>query len=288
MEHRRRISVRAHDDGVDSWEVSEAEPAAALRGQVDRYSFYREETRSFTSRRELAATCGVLIYALADPVEIVGADGRSLVVKAGEAFAGGIADSTSLSRNLGPQAGVHVFLPLQSLAAVVGAPLAEIANCVAPLRDLIGPAADDLGGRLGESRDAETCFRHLDDFLPVRFARAPAQDRTVDFAMRRLGRAAAPASSEVARDIGWSRNHLARRFRAATGFSPDRFRRLARFERFTEAIRRRPDDSLAGLAAETGFVDQAHLARDVRDFAGITPGELRDRLIPAGGGVRHE
>jgi transcriptional regulator GlxA family with amidase domain len=92
----------------------------------------------------------------------------------------------------------------------------------------------------------------------------------------------------VARDIGWSRKHFGRRFRAAIGFSPDRFRRLARFERFTAALSRAPDDSLAGLATQIGYVDQAHLARDVRDFAAMTPGELRSRLIPGGGGIRHE
>jgi len=288
MEIRRRISARSHDDGIDRWEIVEAEPAPALRGRVDRYSDYREETRSFTTRRELAATCGVLIYALGDPLEIVGADGRSVVVKAGEAFAGGIADGTSLSRNLGPQAGIHVFLPLQSLAAVVGAPLAEIANQVAPLRDLIGPAADDLGGRLCEAQAGEDRFRQLDRFLLGRFAREPERDRTIDFAMTRLARVSGQATSEVAREIGWSRRHLARRFRAAIGLSPDRFRRLARFERFTAAIVRSPDDSLAGLAAECGYVDQPHLTRDVRDFAGMTPGALRARLIPAGGGVRHD
>jgi AraC-like DNA-binding protein len=288
MEIRRRMSVRTHDDGVDRWEMIEVEPAPSLRGRVDSYCDYREETRSFASRRELAATSGVLIYALGDPLEIIGADGRSLVVEAGQAFAGGIADATSVSRNLGPQAGVHVYLSLQNLAAVVGAPLAEIANRVAPLRDLIGAPADDLGGRLCEAATAEARFCHLDDFLAARFARDPASDRPVEFAMRRLARAAGPATSEVAREIGWSRKHLARRFRAEIGFSPDRFRRLARFERFTAAIARKPDDSLAGLATGCGYVDQAHLNRDVRDFAGITPGELRARLLPGGGGVRHD
>jgi AraC-like DNA-binding protein len=288
MEIRRRLSVRSHDDGVDRWEMIEVEPAPRLRGHVDSYCDYREETRSFASRRELAATCGVLIYALRDPLEIIGADGESLTVEAGEAFAGGIADATSVSRNLGPQAGVHVFLNLQNLAVVVGAPLAEIANRVAPLRDLIGAAAADLGGRLCEAETAEARFRHLDDFLAARFARDTAPDRPVEFAMRRLARAGGPATSEVAREIGWSRKHLARRFRAETGFSPDRFRRLARFERFTEAIQRAPGDGLAGLAAGCGYVDQAHLNREVRDFAGITPGELRARLLPAGGGIRDD
>jgi transcriptional regulator GlxA family with amidase domain len=106
--------------------------------------------------------------------------------------------------------------------------------------------------------------------------------------MRRLAGAPGPVTSALADEIGWSRKHFTRRFRAATGFSPDRFRRLARFERFAAALARAPDDSLAGLAAECGYVDQAHLARDVRAFSDMTPGELRARLIPGGGGVRED
>jgi transcriptional regulator GlxA family with amidase domain len=171
---------------------------------------------------------------------------------------------------------------------VVGAPLAEIANRVAHLGDLIGAAAADLGGRLLDARSAEERFTQLDAFLIGRFAETREADPTVDYAMRRLARAAGPAAHEVAEDIGWSRRHLARRFRAAIGVSPDRFRRLARFERFSEAMMRAPDDSLAGLAADCGYVDQAHLTREVRDFAAMTPGELRARLIPNGAGIRHD
>jgi hypothetical protein len=174
MENRRPVCIRAYDDGVDRWEMVAAEPAPALRGRVDSYSQYWEETRSFAARRELAGTSGVLIYALGEPLEIIGADGRNLVVKAGEAFTGGIADATSVSRGRGQQAGIHVFLPLQSLAAAVGAPLAALANCVAPLRDLIGERADALGGRLCEASSSEERFRLLDDFLASRFVPAPS------------------------------------------------------------------------------------------------------------------
>jgi AraC-like DNA-binding protein len=106
--------------------------------------------------------------------------------------------------------------------------------------------------------------------------------------MARLAAAAAPHSSILAREIGWSRRHFAARFRAVTGFAPDRFRRLARFERFADALARHPDAALAGLAAETGYADQPHLSRDVLEFSGMTPGGLRARLIPQAGGVRDD
>ena len=40
---------------------------------------------------------------------------------------------------------------------------------------------------------------------------------------------------------------------------------------------------LADLAIECGYYDQAHFIRDVRQFAGISPGELARSVTPAGG-----
>lgn len=284
----RAISVRRHDDGIDRWEMIAAAPASTLRGRIGRYCDYWEETGSFAARRELATTDVVMIYALAAPLEITGADGGVVEVRAGEAVVGGISDATSLSRGLGAQAGIHVFMPLASMVTVTGAPAAELANCVAPLRELIGQNADGLGGALCEATDAEARFALLDTFFARRFANAREPDRPVAWAMPHLASAVGPLTSRLAAEIGWSRKHFIQRFRDATGVSPDRYRRIARFERFAAAIAAEPNESLAGLATDCGFVDQAHLARDVRAFADMTPRELRARLIPGGGGVRHD
>lgn len=284
MESCRPTALRAYDDGVDRWEIIDAQPAVALRGRVSRYASYSERTRSFTARRELASTGGVLIYALDAPLELIGADGRALIVKAGEAFVGGMADATSMSRGLGPQSGVHIFLPLRSLAAVIGAPLAEISNRVLPFDEFVGAAGRDLGHALWHARSAEEKFTLLDDFLARRLASEAPLERPVEWAMSRL-RQDAPVAA-LASQIGWSRQYFTRRFRAATGLSPDQFRRLARFERFVAALSSTPRESMAALAADSGYADQAHLTRDVRAFCAMTPGELRARLLPAGGGVR--
>ena len=286
MAGREWINRRAFDDGVDRWEINEVLPAPALRALISRYADYSEENGSFSARQELATTSGVLIYALGEPLEIVGADGQTILLRKGEGFAGAISDRTSISRNHGAQAGIHVFMPLTSLATVLGTPAAELANRVATMRDLVGTAADELGMRLAEAPDAERRFELLDDFLAERFAEHDADDRATRWSMARLGEAGGPASTELAEEIGWSRRHFARRFRDWTGFNPERFRRIVRFERFVGRLTRTPGDDLAGLAVDSGYVDQAHLARDVRDFADATPGELRSRLIPEGGGVK--
>lgn len=284
----RPVSIRRHDDGVDMWEMTAAPPAAALAGLVGGYCSYVEDTASFGARRELASTSGVLIYALGEPLSIVGADGIEIVLKAGEAFAGGIADATSISRALGSQRGIHIHMPLHALAAVCGAPVAAIANRVVPLADMIGAQARDLGHALGTARDPDGQFDLLDAFLARRFADMAAPDRAILWAMDRLADADAPAVAAIAESIGWSRKHLSQRFSAATGFSPQSYRRLARFERFSTAIAARPDESLAMLALDAGYHDQPHMTREVRAFGAMSPGELRRRLIPNGGGVKED
>ena len=288
MDSRRPSQISAYDDGIDRWAMVRAAPAPGLGGHIRSYCAYREETASFAARRELAGTTGVLIYALGEPLEIVAADGRVILLEAGQGFAAGIADATSISRAHGAQAGIQVDLPLDSLAALLGAPVASLANRAVPLTDLLGAEAAALGDGLCHARDDEARFGLLDAFLERRFAAGRKTDRVAAWAARQLMGNAAPSSSELAADIGWSRKTLARRVRSETGFGPDRLRRLARFERFAEAIRQRPDDSLAGLAAEHGYVDQAHLTHEVRAFSAMTPGELRARQIPAQGGVRED
>jgi AraC-like DNA-binding protein len=76
----------------------------------------------------------------------------------------------------------------------------------------------------------------------------------------------------VARELGCSRRHLAARFGEELGLSPKRLARVLRFRRAHALLGERPGTPLAGLAAECGYADQAHLTREFRALAGVTPG----------------
>lgn len=67
---------------------------------------------------------------------------------------------------------------------------------------------------------------------------------------------------------------VSRGFRQAFGTSPRRYRAEQRALKAAEALATRAD-SLAALAADLGFVDQAHMTRAVSALTGFAPGRLR-------------
>jgi AraC-like DNA-binding protein len=77
----------------------------------------------------------------------------------------------------------------------------------------------------------------------------------------------------VARAVGLSERELLRRFRASVGYGPKTLQRVLRFRRFT-TILEEPEPDLAGAAVTAGYADQAHMTRETRELAGMTPRAL--------------
>lgn len=76
----------------------------------------------------------------------------------------------------------------------------------------------------------------------------------------------------LAAEIGWSRQHLARRFGDEFGLGPKLAARVVRFERARRMLERTPSFvSIAQVAAACGYYDQAHLNRDFAELAGCSP-----------------
>jgi AraC-like DNA-binding protein len=71
---------------------------------------------------------------------------------------------------------------------------------------------------------------------------------------------------------------LRRRCHAVVGYGPKTLQRVLRFRRFVSRIDAGPGGpgalDLAALAAHAGYADQAHLTRECRQLAGLTPTAL--------------
>lgn len=77
--------------------------------------------------------------------------------------------------------------------------------------------------------------------------------------------------------LGWSARQLERRCLAQFGMAPKQFQRIVRMQATLHAAARGPHPR-AALAADQGYYDQSHLARDLRHLAGASLPTLLPQL----------
>lgn len=151
----------------------------------------------------------------------------------------------------GPYRGVRFSHGVGPL--VLGVPADELVGRTVPLADVVGRPVPDVGSwlrsRLQERPDdgpwAAAVFAASGRGVPVR---------------------------TIADDLGWSARTLHRRCRARFGYGPQHLHRVLRLQR--ALTRRRDGRSWAETAAEVGYVDQQHLARETRALTGRSPSTL--------------
>jgi AraC-like DNA-binding protein len=153
--------------------------------------------------------------------------------------------------------------------AALGVPLSELLDQRVDAADL--PAVP--GGRLPGSLAPAEALRLMARIAAEMVTERPP-DRLVLDAARLLGRPGARADLVAAR-LGLGERQLRRRCQAAVGYGPRMLTRVLRFRRFlSRAEAAGTGADLAGLAAEAGYADQAHLTRESTRLAGMPPAAL--------------
>lgn len=93
-------------------------------------------------------------------------------------------------------------------------------------------------------------------------------------AVRLLERDAAPVFGDLFRDEGVTLRTWERRFKQEVGINPKLYSRIIRFLRWLRISADADRGTLASLALEAQYFDQAHVHRDARQFADASPGDL--------------
>jgi AraC-like DNA-binding protein len=142
------------------------------------------------------------------------------------------------------------------------------------LSELWGPAARRLQDRVAAAPTIDAAATALLRGLAERLPGPHDGDPLVRAIVRDQPKGVRPLYVR-ARDLGLSERQLRRRFERAVGYGPATLRRIQRFQRFLAiAHASASGTSLARLAADAGYADQAHLAREARRLSGRTPSEL--------------
>lgn len=171
----------------------------------------------------------------------------------------------------GPGAWAGVRFPPGTAPALLGVPAHELRDRRVELAELL-PAAEvrRLTAAVHAAVDPATGL----DEVATRWATAA---HPPDPLLRRLVAAlgAGRPVAATADELGLGARQLHRRSLNAFGYGPKTLARVLRLQRALALAR--AGVSFADTAARAGFADQAHLARDVREFTGLPLGELLGR-----------
>jgi AraC-like DNA-binding protein len=260
-----------------AWEVHERVPAPALRRWVGSYTGYRLDVGPAGTHQGVASPHLTFLLCLDGEVQVLANADRARPPGAFTAMVGGLHPGPAVVAQGPAQTGVQLRLTWRGARALLGVPAGELAGDCVDLAVLLGRRAGGLLDRLATAPTWPRRFALLDAELTDLAARGPGDGAVapeVGYAWDRLdatgGRLPVGA---LAREVGWSRRHLAARLRAETGLAPKAAARVIRFERACDRLRR--GAPLAAVAADCGYADQQHLARDFRDLAGQTATDWR-------------
>jgi AraC-like DNA-binding protein len=283
MERAPARTIR-HEPEHTSWELVLREPDPRLRSFVRVYEGYVESgAPAPVHRQQLPGVQIPLIVNFGSDWQIAASSDPTSRSERHGSFVAGLFESSAFVRAEGAASCVQVDLTPLGAHAFFGVAMHELANRVVDLDDVLPAGSRRLADRLAAAPDWESRFALLDTVLAARLAEARPPSPEVVWAWQALVRSGGRARvGAIAEHLGRSRRHLIGCFREQVGLSPKTVARILRFGRAVETLRRDRTVPLAELAQDCGYYDQAHLTRDCRSFAGLTPAVLARRLGPDG------
>jgi len=255
-------------------------PHPSLRGVVLRYEGYEDRSGVPVTIRELPCTFVPIIVDLDAGWTVAHREHTRTAPLRLDSFVAGITDGPVLVGHGGSARCLQVDLTPLGARRLIGMPMGELANRTMPIDDVLGRFGAELVQRIGAAPDWPARFALIDAAIRARLAEAAPVDAEVEWSLRRITDSGGTATiSDLAGDLGWSHRRLIARYRDAVGLPPKRVARIVRFERLAALVAGDPAIDWAEAALGCGFFDQAHMAREVRELADITPTQLRAQTV---------
>jgi AraC-like DNA-binding protein len=157
--------------------------------------------------------------------------------------------------------------------AVLGASMKELADRHVALDAIWGTRGVDLRHRLMSAAEPKEVFRILEQSLSARIYRPLLIHPAVAHAL--ASRPSLVRIADLHRDSGYSPRHFIALFRSAVGFNPKHYYRIRRFNSAVGRMAAGDGQGFGDIAAAAGYSDQAHMTREFREFAGVTPTKYR-------------
>ena len=296
------MEASEHKSELGQWQTVQRRADPSLRAYVHGYVASSSNVRRPLQERHIPSTEVPLLLNFGAPHRRLDAVGSGEWTTHDGVWVVGLHNRHQLTKAVGERQFMVVRFTPMGAHLFLGLPMHLIANEAIDL-ELIDPTlARVLLDRIGVAGSWTDRFVAMESLIAERVADAkiPAP---IGFAWRRLvatdGRI---ALGSVATEVDCSHRTLIAKFRTCVGFPPKTVARLLRFNRAVRSLDRlnrtradgpsgkpylevgRTEDrrvsaiQWADLAADCGYFDQAHLIKDFREFAGMTPNAFVRRM----------
>jgi AraC-like DNA-binding protein len=302
LKSTRNVGMKTteHRSALGEWQTAQRPADSRLRAHVHGYFGSSSNLRTPVQERHLPSTEVALLVNLGAPHRRLDSSGE-WTTRDG-AWVVGLHNRHQLTTAAGERHFMVVRFTPMGAHLFLGLPMHVIANEAVDV-ELIDPAlARVIVSRVVAAGGWTDRFAAMESLIAERAADAdiPA---SISSAWRTLvktdGRI---ALGPLAAEMDCSHRTLIARFRRCVGFPPKTIARLLRFNRAVRSLdrsnrtranepvskpyieARQPEGRRAGaiqwadLAADCGYVDQAHLIKDFREFAGSTPDAFLRRV----------
>ncbi|WP_236517108.1 helix-turn-helix domain-containing protein [Sandaracinus amylolyticus] len=274
---RRAAHIMRGELGGSRWELAVRAPSPRLLPYTGSLMGYDERTAAPLRRRELPGPRVVLIFEIGPPIRVISSTGDE---RFAGGFAAGLHDAHTVCDHDGHQRGIQVDLTPLGARRLFGRPMSELTSRVVSLRDLLPREHASLCERLATLRTWDARLDLVEGLLATRIESSSIDLRVTTWALRRIEeRGGAIDIRALARELGYSHEHVIRTFRDHVGIPPKLFARIVRFDRLVKRIKAGGDVRWPALAQDLGYYDQSHLVRDVKQFTGLTPTEARGEIV---------
>ncbi|MFN8202405.1 MAG: helix-turn-helix domain-containing protein [Solirubrobacteraceae bacterium] len=162
-------------------------------------------------------------------------------------------------------------------------PVSELTGRVLTLPEAFGAPGERLDAALAAAEDVAAVIAEVTRFLRTQRPE-PDPERRLAIDIAEAMRTAAPGTkvAQIAARFAVSTRTLQRLFAKHIGATPKQVLQRVRRQQAVDRLSEPTGASLAELAAELGYADQSHLARDLRNTLGRGPSHLAGRTARGG------
>ena len=266
---------------MSEWATSP--PSPRLRPFIEHYLGYRYVGFDPGVHRGLPSRHATFIVSIGPTIDVAEQTDATQAPARYRTVLSGLQATSALITHTGHQEGVTIKPTPLGFRSLFAMPVRALWSTSVELADVAGAVADELWERMQATTAWPERFALCDEVL----GRLAMPDATLPPELREawttlVGSGGTASVSDLARRVGWSRQHLARRFGEEFGMGPKLAARVVRFERARRMLESTPSFvSLAQVAATCGYYDQSHLNRDFLELAGCSPTTWMSEELPS-------